>query len=103
MAYGSDINDGGQASLGVSNSLSTSLMQLLLTDEIVPGSSPSYEVCKTIYNYHPLGAKLAEYPVQLAQSQEREITIPGAPEDDQRGYAVDTRLRHCVDDGLIQP
>lgn len=82
MPFANDINDGGQATLGLSNTLSTSLMQLLLTDEIIPGSSPSYEVCKTIYSYHPLGAKLTEYPVQLAQSQEREITIPGAPEDD---------------------
>ncbi|MDN7658453.1 anti-CBASS protein Acb1 family protein [Burkholderia cenocepacia] len=31
---------------------------------------------------HPLGAKMAEAPYEEALSQEREITIPGAPEDD---------------------
>lgn len=52
-----------------------------MCDEIAPGSEPSYQVCKTIYLFHPLGAKIAEAPVEMAQSQKREITIQNAPEE----------------------
>lgn len=70
---------GAYAELGISN-LGSELMGLLLADSIVPGSAPSYELCKTIYTYHPIGAKLADGPINMAQSQNREITVPGAPE-----------------------
>lgn len=79
----SDIEtDGGAASLGASASIPSSLMQILMADDIVPGAMPSYELAKTLYVAHPLGAKMAEAPIEEAQSQEREISIPGAPEDD---------------------
>lgn len=59
----------------------TQLQQLLMTDEIVPGASPSYQICKTLYEFHPLGQKMAESPIALAQSQRREIVVPDSPED----------------------
>lgn len=52
-----------------------------MSDEIVPGASPSYQVCKQIYEYHPLGAKMAESPIKLAQSQKRDITVAKGPEE----------------------
>ncbi len=78
-----DYSSDGQATLGLGSTLSPTLMQLLVCEDIQPGSSPSYEICKTIYSYHPLGAKLAEEPITRAQSQRREISIEGAPESDQ--------------------
>ena len=63
------------------SSLGSSLQQLLMCDDIEPGSDPSYQLCKLIYLYHPLGAKIAEAPIKMAQSQEREITIPKGPEE----------------------
>jgi len=54
---------------------------MLLAQDIQPGDEPSYQLCKTIYSYHPLGRKMAEAPVSLAQSQQREITCPDSPED----------------------
>lgn len=69
----------GFANLAVTN-LGSDLMQILMADSIVPGSPPSYDLCKTIYSFHPLGQKIAEGPVTIAQSQDREITVPGAPE-----------------------
>ncbi|VWB07368.1 hypothetical protein BLA6863_00163 [Burkholderia lata] len=59
-------------------------MQILMAEDIVPGSSPSYELAKEIYVSHALGAKMAEAPIEEAQSQEREIKIraDGVPEDD---------------------
>jgi hypothetical protein len=56
------------------------LLAILAAEDIEPGSSPSYEMCKLIYTYHPLGAKLAENPIQMAQSQRRTITVPRGPE-----------------------
>ncbi|HEY6019855.1 MAG TPA: hypothetical protein VIY48_08095, partial [Candidatus Paceibacterota bacterium] len=82
MSWQPESNDGGQASLGFSSAVPSALMDLLLIDGIQPGSAPSYQLCKKIYTEHPLGAKMAEAPIELAQSQKREIEIPGAPQDD---------------------
>ena len=62
------------------SSLGNGLSQLLMCEDIVPGATPSYQMCKCVYEYHPLGAKLAEKPIALAQSQPRDILIPGAPD-----------------------
>lgn len=59
----------------------TALQQLLLTDDIQPGSQPSYQVCKIIYEYHPFGQKIIEKPINVAQSQGRRITVQDSPED----------------------
>jgi len=59
----------------------TGLQQILLADDIQPGSSPSYQLCKTIYEFHPLGAKIAEKPIRIAQSQKRKIAVPDSPEE----------------------
>lgn len=60
--------------------VNSSLQELMVCDEIVPGDEPSYQICKTIYTQHPLGAKMVESPISIAQSQQREITIPNSPE-----------------------
>lgn len=62
------------------STLGNGLQELLMSEEILPGDSPSYQLCKTIYLFHPLGAKLVETPVKMAQSQPRTITVAGAPE-----------------------
>lgn len=65
----------------VSNGLSSPLMQIMEQETLEPGSEPSYQACKTIYAYHPLGARMVDAPLEMAMSQEREIQIPGAPEE----------------------
>lgn len=70
----------GQVDIGGSN-LGNNLTELLGCDDIEPGSSPSYEICKTIWLYHPLGKKLVEGPVAMAQSQRRVIAVPDSPGD----------------------
>lgn len=62
-------------------SLGTQLQQLLMADDIVPGADASYQVCKTIYLYHPMGGKMVDTPISLAQSQPRTLSIPDGPED----------------------
>lgn len=69
----------GFAQVTLSN-VGSELLDLLVCDSIVPGSPPSYETCKIIYSFHPLGAKMVDGPITMAQSQPREITVPGGPE-----------------------
>ncbi|MHB1310536.1 MAG: anti-CBASS protein Acb1 family protein [Gemmatimonadaceae bacterium] len=77
----SGTGDGPQAMLGVGSALSSDLMQLLNATDIQPGADPSYQLCKTIYTSHPLGSKMADAPINMAQSQDREISIPDGPEE----------------------
>lgn len=63
------------------NLLGTELQSLLLADGIQPGSKPSYQLCKSIYSAHPHGAKLVDFPIQMAQFKPRKVTVPRAPDD----------------------
>jgi hypothetical protein len=75
------IGDGAQATMQVGAALTSDLMQILNATEIQPGSQPSYQLCKALYTSHPLGSKMAEAPINMAQSQEREITVSDGPEE----------------------
>lgn len=61
--------------------LGNSLQDILMAQDILPGDGPSYQLCKTLYSFHPLGAKLADQPISIAQSQSRRISVPEGPED----------------------
>ena len=74
-SFASITNLGGPSNLG------TPLLDLLMCDEIQPGSDPSYQICKELLLYHPLGAKVAEAPIKMAQSQARVITVQDAPKE----------------------
>lgn len=63
------------------SALGTGLQTLLMADEITPGAAPSYQLCKIIYSFHPLGAKMVEAPIEAAQSQSRKIAVGEAPEE----------------------
>ncbi len=66
--------------LNTSN-LGNALMDILVAPEIEPGDQPSYELAKTIWLYHPLGNKMVQAPIEMAQSQEREVSVPGPAEE----------------------
>jgi len=59
----------------------TALMTMLNAGDIEPGSDVSYQLCKVIYLYHPLGGKMVDRPIKIAQSQGRDIAIPDGPEE----------------------
>lgn len=69
--------------------LGNALQQLLTAPDIVPGDQPSYETCKAILVYHPLGKKMAEAPIKMAQSQDRIIEVPGAPDRVKEAFAAE--------------
>src|SRR5215469_12310336 len=54
------------------------LQELLVAPDIVPGDVISYETCKQIYLYHPLGARITEGPVSLAMAQKLDIKVPNS-------------------------
>ena len=64
-----------------SSTLNNQLMSLLESKDIVPGDQAGYELCKAIWEYHPLGGKLVEKPVRLALSKPRVITVDAQPKE----------------------
>jgi len=64
-----------------SSVIGSKLKEILLCDDIEPGSEPSYETAKLIYEYHPIGKKMVDKPIEIAQSQKREINVQKGPED----------------------
>lgn len=53
----------------------TALSQMLEGDDIEPGSDASYGLCKLIYLYHPLGAKMVDRPVKMAMYEPRTVQV----------------------------
>ncbi len=64
-----------------SSALGAELQNLLTCGDIQPGSDVSYSLCKALFLFHPLGAKMVEEPIRIAQSQRRKITVPDGPEE----------------------
>ncbi len=80
---GQDTTEGGNqfAEIVLQGRVGSALSRILLAESITPGDSPSYELAKLIFAYHPLGGKMVEAPINMAQSQERELTVPVAGEE----------------------
>jgi hypothetical protein len=77
----------GVAYSGSGSALGESLMSILMTDDIVPGSEPGYFTCKAIYLSHPLGGKMVDAPINMAQSQQRKIAVQDAPDEVLEAFA----------------
>jgi hypothetical protein len=61
--------------------LGNNLQDLLNAPDMQPGDTISYQTAKTIYSHHPLGAKLVDFPLTIAQSQPRVINVQKGPEE----------------------
>lgn len=61
--------------------LTNGLLEILMADDIEPGSIPSYQMCKLLWTLHPLGGKIVEKSVALALGQRRRVNVPGPLED----------------------
>lgn len=85
-------------------STGNALQQFLMEPDIEPGDEPGYQACKTVLLYHPLGQRLAEKPVIVAQEQQRKLAIPGSPEDqlikafskEWEALQADKHIRNCM-------
>ncbi len=65
-----------------STGLTNPLQEILMADNVQAGDSISYELCKLLWEYHPLGGKIVEKPIRLALSKERTITVDSAIEEE---------------------
>jgi hypothetical protein len=83
-------------------SISGPLAEFLQAGELLPGSEPGYQLCKTIYVFHPLGAKMVDAPIKMAMSQPREITIPLPSEERLREAFVEQWERDYMDTYIAQ-
>ena len=81
--------------------LGTSLQQLLMCDDLAPGSEASYQLCKTIYEWHPLGLKMAQKPLRVAMARPRQITIAAAPNEEVRKAFEAEWLKLGADDHIM--
>jgi len=75
--WSTQADGGGNATIGIGSrsTIPSPLMKLLEAEAIQPGSEPSYQICKDLYAYHPLGNKMATASLDLAQSQKRELSV----------------------------
>lgn len=85
----------------VGTALGTALSNFLGSDEIVPGSLPSYQLCKTLYETHPLGKKIADKPVELAMSKPKKITVQMDPGDRARQRFEEKWIEVGVDNTIF--
>lgn len=69
------------SALNGTETFGSSLQAIMSADDIVPGAQASYETCKQLYLYHPFGQKIVDFPLYMAISKKRKITVPKAPED----------------------
>jgi len=70
------------SSISITGSIAGNALQtLLMAEDIQPGDSPSYELCKTVYLYHPMGSKMVDSPLTIAMSKARNISVPDGPEE----------------------
>ena len=67
-----------------STGLPSQLQQILEAENVQPGSAISYQLCKLLWEYHPLAGKIIEKPVRLALGKSRKINIPCGIEDQLR-------------------
>lgn len=81
--------------------LGSALADFLLCDDLQPGAEPSYQACKVAYLYHPLGSKMVDAPIKMAQSQAREIAVPGAPKAVVEAF-IDQWAKDKADENIFQ-
>lgn len=85
------------------STVGTRLQSVLVCDEIQPGSAPSYTICKILFEDHVFGARLTQAPIELAQSQKRDITIAAAgPLEEKLKKQFQSEWRGIDADGLIR-
>lgn len=89
-------------SLTGASSIGNAFTTIIGAADIQPGDDPSYEICKLLYLYHPMGAKMVEKPLKIAQSQPRKISIPDAPEDRVKEQFLKTWKRVGVDKHIFR-
>lgn len=69
------------AEIQIDAALCSALTKILESDEIQPGTDVGYEVCKLLWQFHPLGGKLVEKPISMAMCKPRQYSVETDPDE----------------------
>jgi len=69
------------AQVNIDSHVCGALIEILDKDEIQPGSDVGYELCKLIWQFHPLGGKLVEKPIDMAMCKPRRYILDTDPDE----------------------
>lgn len=69
------------AEIQLDSHISSELMKILESDGIQPGSDVGYELCKLLWQFHPLGGKLVEKPINMAMCKPRQYNVDTDPDE----------------------
>lgn len=65
----------------INGALNSQLAEFLMGEDIQPGSEAGYKMCKIIWEYHPLGGKMVEKPIEMAMFKPRIYNVSDDAED----------------------
>lgn len=69
------------AEIQISNSPGAVLAEILDSELIRPGGDVNYNLCKLLWQFHPLGGKLVEKPILMAMCKPRQYNVETDPDD----------------------
>jgi hypothetical protein len=69
------------AEIHINNNLSSELAEILESDAIQPGTDVGYQTCKLLWQFHPLGGKLVEKPINMAMCKPRSYNVETDPDE----------------------
>ncbi|CAD6037051.1 anti-CBASS protein Acb1 family protein [Escherichia coli] len=69
------------AEIQCNNNINSELMRILEHEGIQPGSDAHYELCKLLWQFHPLGGKLVERPIEMAMCKSRQYNVDTDPDE----------------------
>lgn len=69
------------AEIQIDAALGSALTKILDSEEIQPGTDVGYELCKLLWQFHPLGGKLVEKPIAMAMCKPRQYSVETDPDE----------------------
>lgn len=76
--------------------------QLFSTANLEPGAEASYEQCKLLYAYHPLGKKMVDFPVEMALYKPRHLKFKGQVCEDELRERYNETWTRCGMDSVVK-
>lgn len=69
------------AKIDLDAEIDSELSRILTSEAIEPGSEIGYELCKALWQFHPLGGKLVEKPIDMAMCKARRYIVDTDPDE----------------------
>lgn len=69
------------AEIQLNSNMGAGLAEILQGDEIKPGDDAGYDLCKLLWQFHPLGGKLVEKPINMAMCKPRQYNVETDPDE----------------------